>query len=1213
MKAQSPDKPWSFWIDRGGTFTDIVARRPDGSMSATKLLSENPGRYADAAVEGIREFLGLDGSTPIPAGAVADVKMGTTVGTNALLERQGEPLVLVTTLGFADALRIGHQTRPRLFDRHIVLPDMLYARVIEVEERLAADGQVLLPLDRQAARKALHAAFDAGLRAVAILFMHGYRYPAHEGLVAEIARDIGFTQISVSHQVSPLMKLVGRGDTTVVDAYLSPILRHYVDGMATELGDSRLMFMKSSGGLTTHRLFDGKDCILSGPAGGVVGAVETARAAGFGKIIGFDMGGTSTDVSHWNGAYERSLESEVAGVRMRAPMMVINTVAAGGGSILHFDGARLRVGPDSAGANPGPACYRRGGPLTVTDCNVLLGRISTAHFPAIFGPKGNEPLDQTVARQRFSALAGEVEAATEEARGVEALAEGFLAIAVDNMANAIKNISVQQGYDVTEYTLVCFGGAAGQHACRVADALAMNSVMLHPLGGVLSALGMGLASLSANRETAIEAPLDETLNALLKRTFGSLADEAIKELQDQGVERADVTLSQTLHIRYTGTDTPLEVPFAGLAEMQQGFAEAHQRRFGFTDPDKPLVVEAVSVEAVGGSSPLEDNSAGGGVRTSGANRSETRFFSGGTWHRAPLVARADLSQGENIQGPAIITEPHGTIVVEPGWQGNLNERGDLLLTRYMARESARESGTAVDPVMLEIFNNLFMSVAEQMGSVLENTAHSVNIKERRDFSCALFDTEGGLVANAPHMPVHLGSMGESVMAVLEAHGRTMAPGDVFALNAPYAGGTHLPDVTVITPVFGRDKGELLFFVACRGHHAEIGGVTPGSMPAHSTSVDQEGVLIDNLHLVKAGRFREDELRALLGGGRWPSRNPDQNVADLKAQVAANEKGVREIRAMVDHFGLEVVRAYMGHVQDNAEESVRRVIGALKDGEYSCHMDNGARIHVAIAVDKAAREATIDFSGTSAQQGDNTNAPLAVTKAAVLFVFRCLVDDDIPLNAGCLKPLRLKVPEGCMLNPEYPAAVVAGNVETSQVLTNVLFGALGVMAAGQGTMNNFTFGDADAQYYETICGGAGAGPDFDGTSAVHTGMTNSRLTDPEVLEWRLPVILESFAIRRGSGGAGESRGGDGTVRRVRFTRPVTASILSNNRLNAPFGLMDGEDGQSGRNRIERADGSVEELPSAAEVVAQEGDVIVIETPGGGGYGPPRPPQSKEKTP
>ena len=1197
---------WQFWIDRGGTFTDVVAKTPDGAVLTHKLLSENPGRYADAALHGIRDMLGLAGDAPLPAAAIAAVKMGTTVATNALLERRGEPCAFITTRGFADVLRIGTQNRPRLFDRHIVLPEMLYQQVIEIDERMGVDGTVLCALDEDQARRALEAAHASGLRSCAIAFMHGYRYDAHESRVAAIAAEIGFTQISASHVVIPLMKLVGRGDTTVADAYLSPILRRYVDTIDAALGGedhsaTRLMFMQSNGGLTDAHLFQGKDAILSGPAGGVVGAVRTAAMAGFERIIGFDMGGTSTDVSHYDGSFERTLDNQVAGVRIRAPMMRIHTVAAGGGSIVHFDGARYRVGPESAGADPGPACYRRGGPLTVTDCNVMLGKLKAAFFPKVFGPGGDQALDEKVVTARFDALAADIRDSSGDVRSPAAVAEGFLAIAVQNMANAIKVISTQRGYDVTEYTLVGFGAAAGQHACLVADALGMNRVFLHPLAGVLSAYGMGLADIRVIRDRAVETVFDATNPELVEKALAALEQDARGEMDTQGVPDDRVSTVRRVQLRYRGTDAPLAIPFDPPAGLVERFEAAHRQRYGFVAPDKPLIVESASVELIGAAEAVEDRplTASGAPLPGPVGRTE--MTSGGTATDTPVYDRTTLEPGQILAGPAIVVEPTATTVIEPGWSGAMNALGHLVLTRTTPRPERVALGTNVDPVMLEIFNNLFMSIAEQMGSVLENTAHSVNVKERLDFSCAIFDPIGRLVANAPHMPVHLGSMGESVRAIVAARGDTQRPGDVYVLNAPYAGGTHLPDITVITPVFDDAGTEILFYVASRGHHADIGGITPGSMPAASRVIEEEGVLIEDFLLVSKGRLRETELRELLASGKYPSRNVDQNVADLEAQIAANQKGVTEVGRMIDHYGLAVVQAYMGHVQDNAAESVRRVLDTLDDGAFTYPLDDGSRISVTITVDRAARRAKVDFTGTSAQRPNNYNAPTAVCRAAVLYVFRTLVDDDIPMNEGCLEPLDLIIPEGSMLSPRYPAAVVAGNVETSQAITDTLYGALGALAASQGTMNNLTFGNDQHQYYETVCGGSGAGQNFDGTSAVHTHMTNSRLTDPEILEWRFPIVLESFAIRHGSGGAGRHKGGDGAVRRLRFLETMTASILSNHRTVAPFGLAGGAPGATGKNDVERVDGTVQELSHAETVAMAPGDVFVIETPGGGGYG------------
>jgi 5-oxoprolinase (ATP-hydrolysing) len=1269
---------WDFWIDRGGTFTDVIGRRPDGKLVTHKLLSENPASYADAAVAGIRHLLGLAPSAPLPAHRIGAVKMGTTIATNALLERKGERTVLLITKGFGDALRIGYQARPKIFARHIVKPDMLYERVVQVDERVRADGTVERVPDLDAVRAELRRALADGIRAVAVVFMHAYRYAEHERQVAALARELGFVQVSASHDVSPLIKLVGRGDTTVVDAYLSPILRRYVAQVAGELhgqaldasppppgeGEgTRLMFMMSSGGLTAAELFRGKDAILSGPAAGVVGMAATGREAGFRQIIGFDMGGTSTDVSHVSGDYERAFETEVAGVRMRAPMMRIHTVAAGGGSILHFDGARLRVGPDSAGADPGPKCYRRGGPLAVTDANVMVGKLIPDFFPKIFGPQQNAPIDADAVRDAFAALAKDIG----DGRAPERVADGFITIAVENMANAIKKISVQRGYDVTRYTLNCFGGAGGQHACLVADALGMQSVLIHPYSSLLSAYGMGLADIRSVRQQAIEEPFGEKAFNAFAKVAAELGSAVGKEVAEQGVTTGKIKIHARAHIRYAGTDTALIVdagsigvsppPLRGRSARQRvrpevagpmtssarreggsltkrsakrtplpnpppqggrgqaeraaliflkktklAFERAHKAQFGFIDRSKDLVIEAISVEAVGAGATFKErpHKVTRTKRPKPARRA--KFFSGGKWQRALVYTRETLLPGHKIKGPAIIIEPHQTVVVEDGWQAAVTAKNHLLLRRIKKLLRARAIGTRADPVMLEVFNNLFMSIAEQMGVALQNTAYSVNIKERLDFSCAVFDATGSLVANAPHMPVHLGSMDRAVETVIRMNRGKIRPGDVYAINAPYNGGTHLPDITVCTPAF--EAGKVLFWVASRGHHADVGGISPGSMSPNATTIEEEGVYIDNFKLVERGRFREREINALLTEAKYPARNPVQNINDLKAQVAANEMGVRELRKMVRHFTLPVVKAYMHHVQDNAAESVRRVIGRLRDSAFTIATDRGATISVRIAVDRKKREAAVDFTGTSPQQPDNFNAPEPVTRAAVLYVFRVMVDDDIPMNAGCLRPIRIVIPKKSLLSPEFPAAVVAGNVETSQEVTNCLFGALGAMAAAQGTMNNLNFGNARYQYYETICSGSPAGPGFPGTDAVHTHMTNTRLTDPEILEFRYPVLLEDFHIRKGSGGRGRWNAGDGIIRTIRFLEKMECTILSGHRRVPPFGLAGGKDGQVGENFVRRRDGRLEKLGGCDATIIDAGEAIIIQTPTAGGYGTPQ---------
>jgi 5-oxoprolinase (ATP-hydrolysing) len=1182
---------WSFAVDRGGTFTDVIARASDGRVRVEKLLSDNPAQYDDAALEAIRRVLQGEG------GEVAEVRMGTTVATNALLERKGERVALAITRGFGDALRIGYQARPEIFARHIVLPSMLYERVVEVAERVGVDGDVLVPLDEDQARAELAAVREAGIDALAIVLMHGWKHAAHEARLAQIARELGFSQVSVSHEVAPLIKLVGRGDTTVVDAYLSPVLRRYVDRVAAGLPRSAdLHFMQSNGGLAEASAFRGKDAILSGPAGGVVGMVAASAPHGAEKLIGFDMGGTSTDVSHFAGAFELADESVVAGVRIRAPMMQINTVAAGGGSICRFDGMRFRVGPKSAGANPGPACYRNRGPLTVTDCNLFLGRIDPDHFPAVFGPNGDQPLDPDAARARLQEIADAV-----GGKGLEEIARGFLEIAVDNMAAAIRKISIARGHDVTRYTLACFGGAGGQHACAVADALGIERILVHPLAGVLSAYGIGIADVKAIRDASVLRPLGEDFSAALSE----LEQRAREALIEQGVHADRIDLDRRARLRTAGSDTTIEIAVAPPERMRTEFARLHRKRFGYWEEGGEVIVDALVVEAVARTSPPLHLQGRGTARSA----VEGPLPEG---QENPSVSFADTSPGkpgEELPGPALIFDSASTIVVEPGWRAERVSDGTLILTRHVPLDRAKAIGTDVDPVRLEIFNNLFMAIAEEMGVALQSTATSVNIKERLDFSCAIFDAEGALIANAPHIPVHLGSMGESIRTIIDARGqgrdgRGIRRGDAYVLNDPYRGGTHLPDITVIVPVFFSSAGpeELpSAFVAARGHHADIGGIAPGSMPPDSRSIADEGVLIDNALLVDEGHFREAEMRALLGSGDWPARNPDRNISDLKAQLAACTRGADVLAQTARDYGPEVVAAYMNHVLANAEESVRRLLGRLDDGAFDYEMDNGARVSVTIAIDKTARSATFDFAGTSDQLADNFNAPFSIVRAASLYVVRTLIDDAIPMNDGCLRPIRLVVPEGSMLNPRYPAAVVAGNVETSQVVTDALFAATGRLAPSQGTMNNFTFGNERHQYYETIAGGSGAGLDHDGTSAVQTHMTNSRLTDPEILETRLPVRLDEFAIRRGSGGDGVHKGGDGVVRAVTFLEPMRANILANRRRVPPRGIEGGADAQPGRNWVERTDGSVEMLSATESAQMRPGDRFVIETPGGGGFG------------
>ena len=1197
---------WRFWIDRGGTFTDIVARTPDGSLKTHKLLSDNPRQSLDAPVQGIREVLNLAPGEPIPSQAIAEVRVGTTVATNALLERKGEQVALAVTRGFRHALSIGNQARPRLFDLEIRRPELLYTQVVEIEERIDAQGRVVRPLNHHQTRATLQAVHDAGIRTLAVVLLHSYRAPAHEQICGAIAADIGFRHVFLSHQVSPLIKVVGRGETTVVDAYLSPLLQRYVDHLAAELGDVPLLFMQSSGGLTAARQFQGKDAVLSGPAAGVVGAVAVTKAAGFGPpMISFDMGGTSTDVSLCHGGYSRSLEAQVAGVRLQTPMLNIHTVAAGGGSVCSFAQGRYQVGPDSAGADPGPACYGRGGPLTVTDCNLILGKLQSQHCPTVFGPNRQSALDPVAARRKLTAMAAAVAQATGQPQSLMAVATGFITVAVETMAKAMKTISLERGCEVRHATLCGFGGAAGQHACLVADVLGIRRILFHPMAGVLSAYGLGQAAIRALRQQSLNRPLPlgSRLEQPVAATLDHLAQAARQAVASQGVHPTRITIQRRLHLRYDGSDTALEVPAGSPAGMVEEFTRRHQQRYGFLMENKPLIIATAAVEAVGHAQPLAQPRQDHKATQPATPINSVVVVLSGRPHMAPVYDRTTLRAGIVLSGPALISEAVATTVVEPGWQAQCTDQGDLILERTGAKAEGPVVAREVDPVMLEVFHSRYMSIAEQMGVTLQNTASSVNIKERCDFSCAVFDTHGNLVANAPHLPVHLGSMSESVRQVVQAQGARMKPGDAYVLNSPYLGGTHLPDITVITPVFDPRGQDVLFYVGSRGHHADVGGISPGSMPPNSRSIVEEGVIIPISRIVEAGRFQEQAMRAILTSGPYPVRNPDQNIADLQAQVAANARGVAELQQLVEEFQLATVQDYMGHVQANAEESVRQVICSLNSGQFSYELDNGALIQVRVSVDHQQRSAVVDFTGSSPQLGNNFNAPTAITRAVVLYVFRTLVKANIPLNEGCLKPITIVVPQPSMLAPRNPAAVVAGNVETSQALTDALYGALGVMAAAQGTMNNLSFGNKNHQYYETIGGGSGAGPGFAGAAAVQTHMTNSRLTDPEVLESRFPVRVECFEIREGSGGAGRYRGGDGVRRRLRFLEPMEVMILANRRRIPPYGCAGGSPGAPGRSWLERACGETVPLGSCDRVQAQAEDLVVIETPGGGGYGFP----------
>ena len=1216
---------WQFWIDRGGTFTDVIGLAPSGELHIRKVLSvsrpgissltarSQPGaaNAADPGLRAAREILSsvsrvrdslADRSVTATAGVDA-VKVGTTVATNALLERKGEPVLLVTTAGFADGLRIGYQSRPDLFARHIVLADRLYPRVVEAQERIDPAGEILTALDTSKLRADLSSARESGLRSVAIVFLHGWRYPQHEREAARIARELGFEEVSVSHELSPLIRYVARGDTTVLNAYLAPPLRRYVTGLQRELRNldpkGRLELMQSNGGLAAVESFHAVSSVLSGPAGGLIGMGWIGRRLGIERLIGFDMGGTSTDVSLIDGDLPRRFEHIIAGVRLLQPMLDVHTIAAGGGSIVNFSDGRFAVGPASAGSDPGPACYGRGGPLTLTDVQVLLGRLRPDTLPSVFGRDGQSKIDVEVVAREFAALASRVEATTGQRPTPQDLAASFLQVGVEAMANAIRQVSTRQGLDADDFTLFCFGGAAGQHACRVARAAGMRRILVHPLASVLSAFGIGVADRLAVQRASLQLQLSDAALGAARGRLEELETRARDELATFGVSAgAAVRIEHSLEIRAGESETSLSVPMGPMDGVVAAFSAAHLRRFGFAATGLRMAIDAVRVEAR-----MSSIDAGSLRLPEGCVRSDLpatvrAWF--GTWREVPVLARGSLN--EAVIGPALIVEPNSTLVLEEGWQVRRLPGGELLLETEVTA-GATEGATTL-PARIEIFNNLFMHIAEQMGEVLKSTAQSVNIKERLDYSCALFDAHGGLVANAPHMPVHLGSMGASVRAVIEARRGQMQPGDSWLINSPYHGGTHLPDMTVVTPVFMRTNNDQPdFFVASRAHHADIGGSTPGSMPPFSKTIEEEGALFELFQLVRAHDFLERELRDTLVAGRYPARNPGQNVADLRAQLAANARGIAEIERAVQRHGLETVQTYMRQVQDNATACMQEAIDKLRPGSFRYEMDSGQAIVVRVDIDRAARRAHVDFSGTSAQDPHNFNAPRAVCMAAVLYVFRTLIDRPIPLNEGCLAPLEITIPPGSMLDPMPPAAVAAGNVETSQCIVDALYGALGILAASQGTMNNLTFGDDRVQYYETIAGGAGAGPEFEGCDTVQTHMTNSRLTDPEILEARFPVLLREFSIRRGSGGAGRNTGGNGSVRRIEFRAPLSGALLANHRRIAPFGLEGGCPGEVGSAWLTRANGSVERIGATASFTVEAGDVLTIQTPGGGGFGTP----------
>ncbi len=1224
--APDPRGRWRFAVDRGGTFTDVIAIDPRGHCRAAKLLSRS-STYDDAAIEGIRRFLDVPTGEPLPRERVAWIRLGTTVATNALLERTGAPVGLLITEGFRDLLEIGNQQRPELFALAIKRPERLYRAVVEVPERLAADGSVVTPLDRSLLTDALQRLRQQGAESLAIVFLHAWKNPVHEKLAVELAAPFTFTHVSASHTALSLIQAVGRGRTTLVDAYLTPVLWHYARRVRRWTGEIPLHFMGSSGALLAPEGFTGKDATLSGPAGGVMGTAAVAGLTGDAAVIGFDMGGTSTDVCRYEGHLERILEVETAGIRYQTPMLHVETVAAGGGSILHFDGEKLSVGPDSAGADPGPACYGLGGPATITDANLLLGRIVPDHFPHLFGPNRDAPLDESASRARLTAIAERMKEKTGREQGIESLALGFVRIANEVMSRPIKALSVARGFDLRRHALVCFGGAGGQHAGGIARGLDIPRVRLHPLGGLLSAFGMAMAAHRRSRVETLLWPLDEPALARLVRRGAQLAETLETEMAGEPGVGGEGGFERHLQVdlRLAGTDTPLTIPFeADLAVLIDRFQRAHRDHFGYVPPSMELELVNLRLEVV--------------ARTSdgGLGRRPTAMATGegavvgpppeplarrsvwfhdrdgdGVAMATAVYRRSDLVAGETLSGPVLITEAHSTTVVEPGFDVTLDDNGILtLLLRQRQRERV---GTAWDPVLLELFNHRFMGIAGRMGESLARTAHSVNIKERLDFSCALFDHAGRLVANAPHVPVHLGAMGETVANLIQTRGGTIRPGDVFISNDPHRGGSHLPDVTVMAPLFRGERP--VFYVAARGHHADMGGTHPGSMPPFARRLEEEGVVFSNLPVVREGVFDQEAVEAVLRGGAWPARNVPERLSDLRAQIAAVQRGMRELTELCDLHGDDVVRAYMDHMRENAARAMSRALERLlagRDawrGRFQDRLDGGERIVVSLVIDRDGSgipRARVDFSGTSPPHAGNLNAPPAVTRAAVLYVLRTLIDGDVPLNDGCLRAITLHIPERTLLHPGAGAAVAGGNVETSQRLVDVLYGALGVAAASQGTMNNFLFGAADGsggQYYETIAGGSGAVAGADGASGVQVHMTNTRITDPEVLEYRFPEVrLERFSLTPGTGGAGRWRGGDGVIRCFRFLAPLAITLLTQRRTTRPFGLAGGQPGAAGENRLWRRGAErPEKLPGCWQGRVATGDVLEIRTPGGGGFG------------
>ncbi|XP_054270976.1 5-oxoprolinase-like [Macrosteles quadrilineatus] len=1244
---------FKFAIDRGGTFTDIYAQCPNGKIRVMKLLSVDPDNYPDAPREGIRRILEEETGILMPSSEKIDgsliewIRMGTTVATNALLERKGERMALLVTKGFKDVLFIGNQARPKIFDLEIVMPGVLYEEVIEVDCRVipALDDKCQLKhqyprvvgktgepflitktLNENELLKQLAELRERGIKSLAVVLMHSYTCVEDELLVGKLADQSGFDHVSLSHQIMPMVRIVPRGFTACADAYLTPHIKKYVQGFASgfkdELKGVNVLFMQSDGGLTPMDMFNGSRAVLSGPAGGVVGYAVTTP--GPDPVIGFDMGGTSTDVSRYAGTYEHVFESTTAGVTIQAPQLDVNTVAAGGGSCLFFRSGLFVVGPESAGAHPGPVCYCKGGPLTVTDANLVLGRLLPHYFPKIFGPEGKRPLDKDATVREFTKLTQEINKFLEtqkhspELMTVEEVAMGFIRVANEAMCRPIRALTQAKGYDTQQHTLACFGGAGAQHACAVARALGMTRVAIHKYAGILSAFGMACADVVQEAQVPAAKTYQPDSFPYLDEQLTALAGQCASKLKAQGFSATQIVTEPYLHLRYAGTDCALmcgpaqdsDSPATKHGDFEKTFLDRYQSEFGFTIPDRTIVVDDIRVRGIGKSLTRPDYQIEKAFEPPAVDTTTAVYFEGHGYTATPVYLMSGLRGGHQIAGPAVIMDQLSTILVEPDCSASVTDSGDLII--HIGSGQRKLIGTDLDPIQLSIFSHRFMSIAEQMGRVLQRTSISTNIKERLDFSCALFGPDGGLVSNAPHIPVHLGAMQETVQYQMKVVGDNFKEGDVILSNHPKAGGSHLPDLTVITPVFYKTVDKPVFFVASRGHHADIGGITPGSMPPHSKSLQEEGATFKSFMLVKQGRFCEAEVtEALMAPGKIPgssgTRNLKDNLSDLKAQIAANQKGINLMRELIDFYGLEVVQAYMGHIQHNAELAVRdmlRDIARATPGHQLTateYLDDGSPISLTVTLDEQSGSAVCDFSGTGPEVWGNCNAPRAITLSALIYCLRCMVGRDVPLNQGCLNPVKTVIPVGSLLDPSDNAGVVGGNVQTSQRIVDVVFKAFKTCAASQGCMNNVTFGQEGWGYYETVAGGAGAGPDWHGRSGVHTHMTNTRITDPEVLEVRYPVELQRFSLRPGSGGGGRYRGGDGVIRELRFRASMTLSILTERRVFSPYGLEGGMPGAKGLNLMIKSDGRVIYLGSKTAINVEPGDVFQLLTPGGGGWG------------